>query len=113
MKKIKDCPFCGGIGELRDEGDWRTIWVQCKQCDAEGGYVDRHDGATEDGAIDKWNNRVEKEIINDIQYLLNMYEAYIDDMGGEAWKDEMFIKFATKYGFTKENLHKGLEELHC
>ena len=113
MKKIKDCPFCGGIGELRDEGNWGTIWVQCKQCDAEGGYVDRYDGATEDDAVDKWNNRAEEEIINDMQYLLNMYEAYIEDIGGEAWEDERFIKLTTKYGFTKENLHKGLEYLHC
>jgi len=49
----------------------------------------------------------------DIQYLLNMYEVYIDDIGGEAWKDERFIKLTTKYGFTKENLYKRLEDLRC
>jgi len=57
--------------------------------------------------------QIDQEIINDIQYLLNMYEAYIDDIVGEAWEDERFIKLTTKYRFTKENLHKGLEDLHC
>jgi len=57
--------------------------------------------------------QIDQEIINDIQYLLNMYEAYIDDIGREAWKDEKFVKLTTKYGFTKENLYKGLEDLRC
>lgn len=58
MKEIKNCPFCGGKGELRDEGDWGTMWIVCESCGAEGGYVDKYDGATEDDAINKWNNRV-------------------------------------------------------
>lgn len=41
------------------------------------------------------------------------YEAYIEDIGGEAWENEEFVKLANKYGFTKENLHKGLEHLGC
>jgi len=57
--------------------------------------------------------QIDQEIINDIQYLLNMYEVYIDDISGEAWKDKRFIKLSTKYGFTKENLHKGFEHLYC
>ena len=54
-KKIKPCPFCGGEGEFRDEG---SMWVECQSCGAEGAWVDRHDGKTEDDAIDKWNIRV-------------------------------------------------------
>jgi len=25
MKEIKPCPFCGGKGEFRDEGDWGVL----------------------------------------------------------------------------------------
>ncbi len=53
------------------------------------------------------------DIRKDIQYLLFMYEAYIEDMGGEAWENEELVKLANKYGFTKENLYKGLEHLRC
>ncbi len=53
------------------------------------------------------------DIRKDIQYLLFMYEAYIEDIGGEAWENEEFVKLANKYGFAKENLHKGLEHLGC
>ena len=56
-KEIKPCPFCGGIGEIHNEGDWGSIWVQCKECNAEGSWVDTHDGYNENDAIDRWNNR--------------------------------------------------------
>ncbi len=57
-KEIKNCPFCGGEGELHNEGDWGSMWVECLSCEAEGAWVDSHDGFTEDDAIDKWNMRV-------------------------------------------------------
>ena len=53
-KEIKLCPFCGGKGELQDEGEWGTKWVQCQSCGAEGAYV----YTTDDEAVDKWNTRV-------------------------------------------------------
>jgi len=59
MKYINSCPFCGGDGELQDEGDWGSMWVECKTCEAQGSWVDKHDGKTEDDAIDKWNNRMQ------------------------------------------------------
>lgn len=58
MKEIKQCPFCGGKGILNDEGKWGSIWVSCQSCEAEGSWVDRNNGDTEDDAIDKWNTRV-------------------------------------------------------
>ena len=58
LTEIKNCPFCGGVGEIEDEGDWGSIWVRCKSCGAEGAWVDRHDECTEQDAINKWNNRV-------------------------------------------------------
>jgi len=58
-------------------------------------------------------NKMNDDIRKDIQYLLFMYEAYIEDISGEAWENEEFVKLANKYGFTKENLHKGLEHLGC
>ena len=42
-----------------------------------------------------------------------MYETYNEDIGGEAWENKEFVKLANKYGFTKENLYKGLEHLRC
>ena len=53
-KEIKLCPFCGGIGELQNEGEWGTKWVECQSCGAEGAYV----YTTNDDAVDKWNQRV-------------------------------------------------------
>jgi len=59
MKEIKNCPFCGGKGNLQDSGEvWGTVWVSCEQCGAEGAYVEIFNGVTEDDAIDKWNMRV-------------------------------------------------------
>jgi len=53
MKEIKQCPFCGGVGEIVIESNW-SIWVECKSCGCEGAWVD----SNEDDAIDKWNARV-------------------------------------------------------
>ncbi len=63
--------------------------------------------------IKAFKTLIDDDIRKDIQYLLFMYEAYIEDFGGEAWENEEFVKLANKYGFTKENLHKGLEHLCC
>ena len=51
-KEIKPCPFCGGIGEIHNEGDWGSIWVQCRECNAEGSWIDTHDGFNENDAIE-------------------------------------------------------------
>jgi DNA-binding transcriptional regulator PaaX len=52
-------------------------------------------------------------IKKDIQYLLLMYECYIEDMGGAAWENEKFINLTKKYGFNEDNLHIGFEHLCC
>jgi len=62
-KEIKPCPFCGGIGEIHNEGDWGSIWVQCRECSAEGSWIDTQDGYNENNAIDRWNNRKDSETI--------------------------------------------------
>lgn len=54
------------------------------------------------------------DILKDIQYLLCMREAYFEDSCTiSAWQDEKFVSLCNKYGFTKENLHKGFEYLDC
>jgi Lar family restriction alleviation protein len=58
MEEIKSCPFCGGVGELQNEGDWGTMFVHCLSCGADGAFVDSHDGCTEQDAISKWNKRI-------------------------------------------------------
>lgn len=85
MKEIKNCPFCGGEGELQDAGDWGAFWIQCQSCGAEGAYVDTN----KDDAIDKWNNRVNNntnkicEIINDqFSWILKVDEQTIYFQGG-------------------------------
>jgi len=75
-KEIKPCPFCGGIGEIHNEGDWGSIWVQCRECSAEGSWIDTHDGYNENDAIDRWNNRVDTEIM--IELLKRFSNAYVD-----------------------------------
>lgn len=52
-----------------------------------------------------------EDIFKDIQFLLYCYEGYIEDIGGEPWKNKEFINLAKKYNFNKENLHKGIEHL--
>lgn len=44
-----------------------------------------------------------------------MYEAYIEDTtsGSNAWEEETFKRLCDKYGFTKDNLHKGFAYLFC
>lgn len=56
---------------------------------------------------------LDKDISKDIQYLLNMLEAYIEDEGGNAYEDHIFLKLCKKYGFSKDNLHSGFENLWC
>ena len=34
------------------------MWIECQACGAEGAWVDKHGGKTEDDVIDKWNKRV-------------------------------------------------------
>lgn len=58
-------------------------------------------------------NKIDEDVRKDIQYLIFKYKSYIDDIGGDPWKNDDFIKYANKYGFTKENLHSGLEYLCC
>jgi hypothetical protein len=55
------------------------------------------------------------ETLKDIQYLLLMYEAYIEDTTSvaNAWEEETFKRLCYKYGFTKDNLHKGFDYLFC
>lgn len=54
-----------------------------------------------------------KDVLKDIQYLLCMFEGYIEDNGGNAWQDNDFVRLATKYEFDKNDLHRGFEHLFC
>jgi uncharacterized protein Smg (DUF494 family) len=54
-----------------------------------------------------------EDVVKDIQFLLFMYEAYIEDMGCCAWENNELIRLAEKYGFNRNNLHNGLEHLCC
>lgn len=58
---------------------------------------------------------MENEILKDVQYLLCMYEAYIEDSTSvsSAWDNDEFKAMCRKYGFTKDNLHEGFEYLFC
>ena len=51
--ELKPCPFCGGVDVEFDGGDI-FYWIVCnnKECGAGG---PGHN--TEDGAVERWNNR--------------------------------------------------------
>lgn len=55
--KLKNCPFCGGQGEVRTtiwgDSDKETYCVVCENCEIETGWFD-----TKKEAIDFWNRRV-------------------------------------------------------
>lgn len=55
MEQIKDCPCCGGPGQLKDvRGRIRRGWVGCPACSL---YINwQIDPA---GAVKKWNRRTE------------------------------------------------------
>ena len=58
---------------------------------------------------------IDKYVLRDIQFLLIKYEGYIDDTGtlSSAWEDKTFSMLCSEYGFNKENLYKGFEDLTC
>ncbi len=55
-EELNPCPFCGEdhVSQVFNGSDQyiSSFWVMCGNCDAEG-PVDK----TEDGAVEKWNNR--------------------------------------------------------
>lgn len=74
LEEIKKCPFCGGIGVLRDNGfiypeidpetgayvdmhieDGDVLWCECEECGAMSESAD-----TPEEAISNWNRRVEQ-----------------------------------------------------
>ena len=56
---------------------------------------------------------LDKDTMQDIQFLLIQYAGYIEDTGRNAWKDKKFKKIADKYGFTENNIYKGFEYECC
>lgn len=54
---------------------------------------------------------MDKQTLKDIQYLLIQYMTYIEDIWGNAWRDNKFLEMTTKYGFTKENIVIGFEDM--
>lgn len=74
LEGIKNCPFCGGHGELLSNGyerpeidpetgayigmdifDGDILWCQCENCGAMA-----EDSDTPEGAISNWNRRVKE-----------------------------------------------------
>ena len=62
MKKLRDCPCCGGEADLFEENFGAKVWVQCTECGLQTSryvkneVVDNKDG--EEWAILRWNNRL-------------------------------------------------------
>ncbi len=75
LPEVKKCPFCGTQGILCDNGyeepeiDYNTgayvgmdisegdvFWVECDNCNAQGGYAE-----TPEKAIENWNKRYKAE----------------------------------------------------
>ena len=59
---------------------------------------------------------MDENTLKDIQYLLCMYEAYIEDTTSlsSAWANKKFKAMCNKYGFNNAgDLHKGFDDLFC
>lgn len=52
MIKIKDCPFCGGEGQL-NIGFEDSAYIECEDCEVALGWE-----CSEEVAIAKWNKRI-------------------------------------------------------
>jgi hypothetical protein len=62
----------------------------------------------------KEDKQMDEQTRKDIQFLLFMFESYIEDTTSiEAWNDIKFKEIANRYEFNKDNLHVGLEDLCC
>lgn len=57
MAKLKKCPFCGGVAELRHGGLAFMASVACRNCGAEVRSIDENPSLVELQAIEKWNRR--------------------------------------------------------
>ncbi len=64
---LKPCPFCGGQADIEDISnneieDDEYYMICCKSCGASACFGDY--SITKDGAIRKWNRKVEKDVDN-------------------------------------------------
>ena len=61
MEEIKNCPFCGGIGVLREKfmqgiANRKNYWIVCGKCQAR-----IQDRRSIKRAVEAWNNRISTE----------------------------------------------------
>lgn len=67
MKKLKNCPFCGGKAISRKRRPDHIMngkfFISCEECKNKTGYYD-----LEEDAIMAWNKRVEGTDNDDINY---------------------------------------------
>jgi Lar family restriction alleviation protein len=54
-ENIKCCPFCGADEVLICRTNPNACWIECADCGATAAS-----SSTREGAIDNWNDRVEK-----------------------------------------------------
>ena len=62
--KLKCCPFCGDrlaaiINRVNDETTIFRSLIACSQCGGQVGYNDRDLNKAREGAIGRWNKRVQ------------------------------------------------------
>ena len=64
---LKSCPFCGGEAELKYTITvyYANYWVECSRCSISTRRV-----PSEDNAIEDWNNRSTKQIIELLDELI-------------------------------------------
>lgn len=48
----------------------------------------------------------EREILNDIEFLIGNWFCVLEDEGYDPWENEECISMANKYGYTKEDYQK-------
>ena len=58
-EKLRECPFCGGCGELKASTDQQAVTVQCLDCGAQGPVITVDNVLTmpKPDAVSAWNDR--------------------------------------------------------
>ena len=61
---LQDCPYCGGVGSIEEEGGW-CLYVQCAYCGAHTAELSyKNDAERRDAARRAANNWNLRKVIN-------------------------------------------------
>ncbi len=54
----------------------------------------------------------EREILNDIEFLIGSWFSALEDEGCDPWEDEVCMSMANKYEYTREDYQKYCSKIY-